>query len=131
MSNTCASTRAQRTGDDASAFPVRTCVGCRQQAPSSTLVRLRVTHDGALTFGDRVATGRGAWIHPDPACIRRAAKRGAFARAFRRSIACDAAGLIADMGLDVAQTACSEIPGEAADSESGLEADGHPMSSQR
>jgi len=33
--------------------------------------------------------GRGAYLHPDPACIEAAAKRGALARALRASIGAD------------------------------------------
>jgi uncharacterized protein len=31
----------------------------------------------------RRAAGRGAWVHPDPACVEQAIKRRAFVRALR------------------------------------------------
>lgn len=31
----------------------------------------------------RRLSGRGAWLHPDPACMERAVARKAFSRAFR------------------------------------------------
>ena len=43
--------------------------------------------DGELAV-DREARlpGRGAWVHPHPACVAEAARRGAFERAFRRPV---------------------------------------------
>lgn len=68
-------------------------------APSAQLVRLRVSASGQVALGDQVGSGRGAWIHPDPACVAQAQKRRAFARAFRAEVDCDTAGLIRAMGL--------------------------------
>jgi predicted RNA-binding protein YlxR (DUF448 family) len=68
-------------------LPVRTCVGCRQRAPASALLRivavraptgLRLEPDPA-----RRQPGRGAHLHPDPACLALAERRRAFGRALR------------------------------------------------
>jgi predicted RNA-binding protein YlxR (DUF448 family) len=66
-----------------SAGPVRTCVGCREKAPIGRLLRV-VARDGAVVpdAGHRL-TGRGAHLHPDPACLQRAERRRAFPRALR------------------------------------------------
>ena len=62
--------------------PVRTCVGCGGKAAQRALVRLK-GEAGRVVF-DRARTGgRGAWLHPDPACLDGALKRRAFARALR------------------------------------------------
>lgn len=65
------------------AHPLRTCVGCRQAVAPSELVRF-VLIDGSLRLdvGGR-APGRGAWLHPDRACIAAARSRRGFARSFR------------------------------------------------
>ncbi|MFQ6266418.1 YlxR family protein [Kutzneria viridogrisea] len=42
--------------------------------------------------------GRGAWVHPDPDCLRTAERRRAFPRAFRLTGALDLAALAAHIG---------------------------------
>ena len=63
--------------------PVRTCLGCRQRADKSSLLRL-VVRNGEVVV-DRSATldGRGAWVHPTRDCVQSSIKRKAFGRAFR------------------------------------------------
>lgn len=79
----------------ARARPVRTCVGCKARAPKPDLLRVRVLpstpdapqgRSGVLLPDPRGrAGGRGAYVHPDPACVEQAARRGALARALRVS----------------------------------------------
>lgn len=63
--------------------PVRTCLGCRQRAPRSSLLRV-VARDG-VAVADAAASlpGRGAWVHPDSGCVENAIRRRAFGRALR------------------------------------------------
>ncbi|WP_185066131.1 DUF448 domain-containing protein [Pseudonocardia eucalypti] len=63
--------------------PVRTCVGCRNRSSATEL--LRVVEEAGVLVPDprRRLPGRGAWLHPDPECLRRAERRGAFPRALR------------------------------------------------
>ncbi len=63
--------------------PVRTCVGCRVRGDRTALVRVLVV-EGLLVPdpGARLA-GRGAWLHPDPACLDLAVRRRALPRALR------------------------------------------------
>ncbi|SDN18517.1 hypothetical protein SAMN05216355_101106 [Actinomyces ruminicola] len=64
--------------------PERTCIGCRGKAPRAQLLRLALTDSGELTVDARaLMPGRGAWIHPDPACVDLAERRRAFGRALR------------------------------------------------
>jgi hypothetical protein len=65
-------------------------VGCGAKAGAEALVRL-VAADGRIALdADGRRGGRGAWLHPDPACLARAVRRRAFGRALRRE------GLAAD-----------------------------------
>ncbi|MGO1566996.1 MAG: YlxR family protein [Brachybacterium sp.] len=73
-------------------IPERTCVGCRQVAPREQLVRL-VRESAPEGSAPRVradpsgsASGRGAWLHPDAACLDLALRRGGFARSFRGAV---------------------------------------------
>ena len=63
--------------------PVRTCLGCRQRADTSSL--LRVVASGGEVVPDPSATlpGRGAWVHPTVNCVESAIKKRAFGRALR------------------------------------------------
>jgi predicted RNA-binding protein YlxR (DUF448 family) len=67
--------------------PQRTCVGCRGRGDRSVLLRFVAARvDGrCVVVPDprRTAPGRGAWLHPDPACLDLARRRSAFARALR------------------------------------------------
>ncbi|MER7889650.1 YlxR family protein [Micromonospora sp. NPDC048909] len=69
------------------AQPERTCVGCRQRAPASELLRVVAVGDeaGYSLRPDpiRRLPGRGANMHPDPACFALAVRRRAFGRALR------------------------------------------------
>ncbi|WP_449289039.1 YlxR family protein [Micromonospora sonneratiae] len=69
------------------AWPVRTCVGCRQRAPAHELLRFIAVSDGAghslQPDPTRRLSGRGAHLHPDPACLALAQRRRAFGRALR------------------------------------------------
>jgi len=47
---------------------------------------------------DRVRRGgRGAWIHPDEACLEKAVRRKAFGRAFRGQVAAEQEALRAQL----------------------------------
>jgi len=72
---------------------VRTCLGCRQRAPRSSLVRV-VARDGRVAV-DAAARlpGRGAWVHPDPGCVAAAVRKRAFGRALRTTGSLDASEL--------------------------------------
>ncbi|MFF5171143.1 YlxR family protein [Micromonospora sp. NPDC000089] len=67
--------------------PERTCVGCRERAPASELLRVVAVADeaGSSLRPDptRSLPGRGANMHPDPACFALAVRRRAFGRALR------------------------------------------------
>jgi predicted RNA-binding protein YlxR (DUF448 family) len=63
--------------------PLRTCVGCRRQAPAAELLRV-VARDGAVVPDPgRRLPGRGAHLHRDEACLTSAVRRRALPRALR------------------------------------------------
>ena len=63
------------------AMPVRTCVGCRQRAPKSELLRCVATADGIVPDVRGRLPGRGCHVHPDLGCLELAERRRAFVRA--------------------------------------------------
>jgi predicted RNA-binding protein YlxR (DUF448 family) len=67
--------------------PVRTCVGCREEAGKQGLIRIvRRAEGGASVDATGQAVGRGAYLHGDPACVETARKRRALERALRTTI---------------------------------------------
>ena len=67
--------------------PVRTCVGCREEAGKRGLIRLVRGPDGAVSADPTGrAHGRGAYLHPDPACLDAARRRHALERALRAEV---------------------------------------------
>ncbi|HEY8913602.1 YlxR family protein [Lacisediminihabitans sp.] len=63
--------------------PVRTCLGCRQRAERSSLLRV-VARDGeAVVDFSATLPGRGAWVHPTVDCVGTSITRKAFGRALR------------------------------------------------
>ncbi|MDA8435705.1 MAG: DUF448 domain-containing protein [Actinomycetales bacterium] len=68
---------------------MRTCIGCRGRGGRSDLVRVVVV-EGVLVPDPRARiAGRGAWLHPDPACLDLAVRRRALARALRAEVSPD------------------------------------------
>jgi len=63
--------------------PVRTCVGCRQRSPIAELVRVVAVDGQVIPDPLRRYAGRGASLHPRPACLAEAERRRAFGRALR------------------------------------------------
>jgi predicted RNA-binding protein YlxR (DUF448 family) len=62
---------------------VRTCVGCRERAVKSTLLRLVAAGDAMVPDPGATLPGRGAYLHPSQRCFELAQRRRAFARALR------------------------------------------------
>jgi predicted RNA-binding protein YlxR (DUF448 family) len=81
------------------AGPIRTCVGCRLRVPAAELVRFVAVEAGdhfrLQPDPDRRLPGRGAHLHPDPACFALAERRRAFGRALRNTGVLDT-GLLAE-----------------------------------
>ena len=73
-----------RTGQHAPGMPVmRTCVGCKERAVKSSLLRFVAVGDVIQPDPQARLPGRGAYLHPSLACFELARRRRAFPRALR------------------------------------------------
>jgi uncharacterized protein len=67
--------------------PVRTCVGCREEAGKRGLIRLVRGPDGVVRRDPTGrAHGRGAYLHDDAACLALARTRRALQRALKSEV---------------------------------------------
>ena len=64
-------------------IPQRQCMGCRERKAKRELIRIVRTTDGHVTvdFGGKL-NGRGAYICPNPECLKKAQK----AKSLERSL---------------------------------------------
>ena len=71
-------------------LPMRMCIGCREMKPKKELIRVVKTaeNDIKLDFTGKL-NGRGAYICKDIACLSKAKKLNAIARAFDMSVSAD------------------------------------------
>lgn len=71
--------------------PIRMCIGCRGRAPAAELVRVAwlASRGGVVVDQPARIQSRGAWLHPDPDCLRTAQRKRAFGRALRRPVGPD------------------------------------------
>ncbi|GAA2440751.1 YlxR family protein [Streptomyces glaucus] len=63
--------------------PERTCVGCRERAAKTELLRIVAAGDACVPDPRGTLPGRGAYVHPALACLDQAVRRRAFPRALR------------------------------------------------
>ena len=62
--------------------PVRMCIACRQARPKKELIRVVRNKDGVVSVDSTgKASGRGAYLCPDVACLEKAQKSKALSRA--------------------------------------------------
>ena len=63
--------------------PMRQCVGCREMKEKKSLIRVVKSPEGVVSLDFRgKLPGRGAYVCPDPECLKRARKSRALERAF-------------------------------------------------
>ena len=64
-------------------IPQRQCMGCRERKAKRELIRVVRSPEGevSLDFGGK-KNGRGAYICPNPECLKKARKSRALERAF-------------------------------------------------
>ena len=68
-------------------IPMRQCLGCREMKPKKELIRVVRSQEGTVSLDFKgKAPGRGAYVCPDAACLKKAIKSKAFERAFSASI---------------------------------------------
>ncbi|MGR4884193.1 YlxR family protein [Streptomyces sp. LARHCF249] len=73
----------------ARACPERTCVGCRERAAKSDLLRIVAIEGECVPDPRGTLPGRGAYVHPAVVCLDQAVRRRAFPRALRSAGALD------------------------------------------
>ncbi len=83
-------------------IPMRQCVGCREMKPKKELVRVVRSAQGEISVDFRgKAPGRGAYLCPDPACLKRARRSKALERGLGTAIAQEVYDtLLANMEVD-------------------------------
>ena len=71
--------------------PQRTCIGCGEIKDKKKLIRVVHTPEGnfRIDAGGKM-NGRGAYLCPDAACLEKAFRTKAFARAFRCAVPSEA-----------------------------------------
>ena len=68
-------------------IPLRQCIGCREMKPKKELIRVVRSPDGEISLDFKgKASGRGAYLCPEPACLKKAVRAKALERALSVSI---------------------------------------------
>ncbi|MCD8004968.1 MAG: YlxR family protein [Oscillospiraceae bacterium] len=68
-------------------IPVRQCVGCREHREKRALIRVVKSPEGEISLDFKgKKPGRGAYLCPDPACLKRARKARALERALETAL---------------------------------------------
>ena len=68
-------------------IPMRQCLGCREMKPKKELIRVVRSPEGEISLDFKgKASGRGAYVCPDPRCLKKAIKARALERAFSAQI---------------------------------------------
>ena len=68
-------------------IPIRQCLGCREMKPKGELIRVVRSPEGEISLDFRgKKPGRGAYLCPDPGCLKRARKSRALERAFSQAL---------------------------------------------
>lgn len=71
--------------------PQRTCVVCRTVRPQRELLRVVTDAEGRLLLDlKRRLPGRGAYVCPQPECVRLALKRKSLDRALKQTVTAEA-----------------------------------------
>mgnify|MGYP005954793027 CR=1 FL=1 len=64
-------------------IPLRQCLGCREMKPKRELIRVVRSPEGDISLDFRgKKPGRGAYLCPNPDCLKRIRKSKALERAF-------------------------------------------------
>ncbi len=64
-------------------IPLRQCLGCREMKPKRELIRIVRSPEGSISLDFQgKKPGRGAYLCPDPACLKKIRKSKSLERAF-------------------------------------------------
>jgi predicted RNA-binding protein YlxR (DUF448 family) len=68
-------------------IPLRQCIGCGEMKGKKEMLRvLRTQEEGIILDSTGRTNGRGAYICPNPECMRKARKSKALDRAFKMAV---------------------------------------------
>ena len=68
-------------------IPLRQCLGCREMKPKRELIRVVRSPEGEISLDFKgKANGRGAYLCPDPECLKKAIRAKALERAFETAV---------------------------------------------
>jgi predicted RNA-binding protein YlxR (DUF448 family) len=68
-------------------IPLRQCIGCGEMKGKKEMLRvLRTQEEGIILDSTGRKNGRGAYICPNPECMRKARKSKALDRAFKMAV---------------------------------------------
>ena len=68
-------------------IPMRQCLGCREMKPKRELIRVVRSPEGEISLDFRgKASGRGAYVCPDPVCLKKAIRAKALERSLETAI---------------------------------------------
>ena len=68
-------------------IPMRQCVGCREMKEKRALIRVVKSPEGEISLDFKgKKPGRGAYLCPNPECLKRARKARALERAFETTL---------------------------------------------
>ena len=66
-------------------IPMRQCLGCREMKPKKELIRVVKSPEGEISLDFKgKKPGRGAYVCPNPECLKKARKARALERALLR-----------------------------------------------
>ena len=64
-------------------IPLRQCLGCREMKPKRELIRIVRSPEGGISLDFQgKKPGRGAYLCPDPGCLKKIRKSKSLERAF-------------------------------------------------
>ncbi len=68
-------------------IPMRQCTGCREMKPKKELIRVVKSPETKISLDFKgKAQGRGAYVCPDPACLKKAIKSKSLERSLEIAI---------------------------------------------
>ena len=74
-------------------IPMRQCLGCREMKDKKALLRVVRSPEGAVSLDfTGKKPGRGAYVCPDPDCLKKARKSRALERAFETAVPAEVYG---------------------------------------
>ncbi len=78
----------QKNGRPPRKIPLRQCLGCNEHKPKQALIRVVRSPEGEVSLDlTGKKAGRGAYICPDAACLKKVRKSGRLARSLSCEIA--------------------------------------------